>query len=113
MDAIGKEIIEIEKAALDRWWRGDPGGFLEISAPEVVYFDPYKEERVDCYRALAAFYESIRGQVHFDHFELIKPLVQASVSLAVHSYNYISYSGDQKSCWNYTEVYRRINQNKG
>jgi ketosteroid isomerase-like protein len=112
MDALGKEIIEMEKAALDRWGRGDPDGFLEICAPDVVYFDPYKEERVDGYHALAAFYESIRGQVYFDHFELIKPLVQSSGSLAILSFNYVSYSGDQQSRWNCTEVYKRTKEKK-
>jgi ketosteroid isomerase-like protein len=40
MDSIEKEIIEMEKAALDRWGKGDPSGFLEICSPDVVYFDP-------------------------------------------------------------------------
>ena len=39
---VARTIIELERAALDRWGRGDPSGFLEISAPEVVYFDPYQ-----------------------------------------------------------------------
>ncbi len=107
MDEIGKGIIQMEKAALDRWGKGDPSGFLEICAPDVVYFDPYREQRIDGYQALAALYESIRGQVHFDRFELINPLVQVSGELAVLSFNYISYSGDQESRWNCTEVYRR------
>ena len=33
------QIIATERAALDRWGRGDPQGFLEIMAPEVTYFD--------------------------------------------------------------------------
>jgi ketosteroid isomerase-like protein len=107
MDEIGKGIIQMEKAALDRWGKGDPGGFLEICAPDVVYFDPYREKRIDGYQALTALYESIRGQVHFDRFELINPLVQVSGELAVLTFNYISYSGDQASRWNCTEVYRR------
>lgn len=32
-------IIGMERAALDRWGNGDPGGFLEISAEDVSYFD--------------------------------------------------------------------------
>ena len=41
MEIVGAEIIAMEKAALKRWGRGDPDGFLEICAPDVVYFDPY------------------------------------------------------------------------
>jgi hypothetical protein len=40
-------IIEMEKAALDRWAKGDPSGFLEIYAPDIVYFDPSLERRLD------------------------------------------------------------------
>jgi len=69
MDEVGMEIIEMEKAALDRWGKGDPGGFLEICAPDVVYFDPYREARIDGLPALAALYKTIRGQVHFECFE--------------------------------------------
>jgi len=32
-------IIATERAALDRWGKGDPSCFLEICAPDVVYFD--------------------------------------------------------------------------
>lgn len=107
MDEVGMEIIEMERAALDRWGKGDPGGFLEICAPDVVYFDPYREARIDGLSALAALYKTLRGQVHFDRFELINPLVQASGDLAVLTFNYISYTREEASRWNCTEAYRR------
>lgn len=43
-DPISKTIIETEKTALERWNHDDTSGFLEISANDVVYFDPV----VDC-----------------------------------------------------------------
>lgn len=45
MDTLAEEIIAMEKAVLARWGRGDPAGFLEITAPDVVYFDPYVASR--------------------------------------------------------------------
>jgi ketosteroid isomerase-like protein len=92
---------------LDRWGKGDPDGFLEICAPDVVYFDPYREERVDGFPALAALYETLRGQVHFDRFEIINPRVQTSGNLAVLTFNFVSYTGEQCLRWNCTEAYRR------
>ena len=41
MQTISDVIIAMEKAALTRWGNGDPAGFLEISAEDVVYFNPY------------------------------------------------------------------------
>jgi hypothetical protein len=37
---VQKTIIGLEKAALERWNHGDPSGYLELYAPDVVYFDP-------------------------------------------------------------------------
>ena len=43
---IAQTIIGMERAALERWGRGDPSGFLEISADDVVYFDPFQPRRL-------------------------------------------------------------------
>lgn len=40
-DSLAQKIIDMENSALDRWGKGDPDGFLEISAGDVVYFDPF------------------------------------------------------------------------
>ena len=49
-EQITAEIIALERAALDRWGAGDPSGYLEISAPDVTYFDPFLERRLDGWR---------------------------------------------------------------
>ncbi len=104
---VGSTIISLEQAALERWGKGDPGGFLEISALDVVYFDSYRERRVDGLEALTNLYKMLWGQVHIDRFELINPLVQVCGDVAVLTFNYASYTGDERSAWNCTEVYRR------
>jgi ketosteroid isomerase-like protein len=104
---ITKTIIALESAALERWGNGDPSGFLEICAPDVVYFDPYQEMRVNGLEALAQCYKTIWGQVYFERFELLNPLVQVGGELAVLTFNYVSYTGDKQSRWNCTEVYRQ------
>jgi hypothetical protein len=63
---ISSTIIAMERAALERWGQGDPSGFLAICAPEVVYFDPYQEVRIDGLEALNQYYQTIWGQVRFD-----------------------------------------------
>ena len=103
---VAGDIIAIESAALERWGNGDPGGFLEICAPDVVYFDPYRELRVDGLEALTALYKTFWGQVHIDRFELLNPLVQVCGGAAVLTFNYVSWTGNEKSAWNCTEVYR-------
>src|SRR5262249_54934932 len=41
------DVMALERAALDRWGKGDPSGFLETYASEITYFDPATERRVD------------------------------------------------------------------
>jgi ketosteroid isomerase-like protein len=99
-------ILALERAAMDRWGQGDPSGFLEISAPDVVYFDPYLEQRLDGIAALRQRYETLRGQVHIDRYEFINPNVQVCGEAAVLTYNFVSYNGEQETRWNCSEVYR-------
>ncbi len=104
---VAATITAMEWAALDRWGKGDPSGFLEICAPDVVYFDPSLARRLDGLEALRRLYESIRGQIHIDRFELLNPKVQACGEAAVLTYNYVSYKGEETYRWNCTEVYRQ------
>lgn len=43
--ALTEELVALETAALTRWCAGDPSGYLEISAPEVTYFEPFLPRR--------------------------------------------------------------------
>lgn len=102
---VTKTVISLEKAALDRWGKGDPSGFLEISADEVCYFDPFLEKRIDGKKELTGLYETLRGKIRIDRYELINPKVQLLNNAAILTFNYVSYSGEQESRWNCTEVY--------
>ncbi len=104
---IPSTIIAMECAALDRWGRGDPSGFLEITAPDVVYFDPYRAKRIDGIEALTAIYKELWGKILLDRYELLNPRVQVIGDAAVLTFNYVSYTGEKEDRWNCTEVYRR------
>lgn len=95
-------ILAMERAALARWAKGDPSGFLEISDPEVVYFDPFQPRRLNGLGELTRLYESLRGQVRIDAWELIDPRVQVASGTAVLTFNFAS-----QEKWNCTEVYQR------
>jgi ketosteroid isomerase-like protein len=103
---IESRILAMERGALDRWCKGDPSGFLEISAPDVVYFDPFQKQRLDGHQALSTLYESVRGQVEADRYEILNPKVQAVKDMAVLTFNFVSYRGASTHRWNCTEVYR-------
>lgn len=102
-------IIAMERSALDRWGKGDPSGYLEISAPDVVYFDPFLDRRLDGLEALTRYYEKFHGQIRIDRDEIIDPKVQLCGDAAVLTFNYVSYTGNVRMGWNCTEAYRNQN----
>ena len=105
---VAATLVEMETAALRRWGAGDPDGFLEICDPDVTYFDPLTETRLNGRTELAEYYAGVRGQIHIDRFELIDPRVVVGKDLAVLSFNFLSQGGNDRYRWNCTEVYRRL-----
>ncbi|MCK6419573.1 MAG: nuclear transport factor 2 family protein [Aquabacterium sp.] len=102
------EVVALEVAALRRWLSGDPGGFLEITAADVVYFDPFTTRRLNGKAELAAYYAHLRGTISALRYEMIDPRVQVASSVAVLTFNFVSWSeGNRAMRWNCTEVYRR------
>lgn len=111
-DDVEAEVVALERGALDRWGRGDPMGFVEIAAPQITYFDPDVERRVDGIDAFRELMEGISGKIHMDGYELLNPTVEVAEDIAVLSFNYTSWGeaedGSWRSNWNSSEVYRRI-----
>ncbi len=106
---VADDIIALEKAALDRWCVGDPDAFLDLSAGEVTYFDPFRETRLDGKAALEALYGELRGQIDAPRHEMIEPTVQVVGDAAVLTFRFVSWNGSEgaRVAWNCSEVYRR------
>ena len=99
-------VLALERAALDRWGKGDPGGYEEITAPDVTYFDPFVAHRIDGIAALKAWYEPIRGKIRIDSDEIIDPRVQVIGDVAILTIQYVSHGSEGERRWNCTEIYR-------
>jgi ketosteroid isomerase-like protein len=110
--AVADTIIALERAALDRWGRGDPQGYIETYAPEITYFDPFTERRVDGIDGMKAMLKPFVGKIKIDRYEMLNPRVQQTGDVAVLSFNLISHTrnadGSPRTVrWNSTEIYRR------
>ncbi len=101
------EVLKLERAALARWGAGDPSGYLEIYAEDISYFDPFHKERIDGLAAMTELYESLRGQVHVDSWEIVGPRVQELGDLAILTFVDVGQCAGKIWRWNATEVYRR------
>ena len=105
-------IIGLERAALDRWGKGDPRGFIEAYAPDVTYFDTMSERRVDGLAAMKELLLPLTGKIRIDHYEMLNPRVQPYGDAAILSYNLVSHArgpnGEPRIVrWNSTAVYAR------
>ena len=105
-------IIALERGALDRWGKGDPQGYVDIYAPDITYFDPMLDKRVNGLTAMREYLKPIAGKVHVDSYEMIDPKVQQTGDIAVLTFNLLSHARTPAGQpidvrWNSTEVYRR------
>ena len=105
-----EKIVALEKAALDRWGKGDPQGYLETYAPEITYFDPAREKRADGIQVMKEYLTPLTGKIRVDRYEMIDTKVQRLGDAAVLSYQLISHAimpdGSPATVrWNSTKVY--------
>ena len=113
-DYSSDKIIAMEKAALDRWGKGDPKGYLEIMDDDLTYFDPFQEKRLDGISTMKEFLKPLTGKIKVDRFDMLNPKVQRDGNMALLTFNLLSYikqpDGTEKLAarWNSTEVYRKI-----
>ena len=114
MQEVTEQIINMERAALDRWGKGDPGGYLEITAPDVSYFDPFTKQRIDGLGAFKQYLAPITGKIHIDRYDMINPQVQQYGDTAILTFNLVDIAREPDSGktvtlrWNSTEIYRWI-----
>lgn len=115
--AILDELVSLERGALDLWIRRNPQGYLDLYAPEVTYFDPFTEARLDgieAMRAMVAGIAKVPNPVTDPRYELIGAKVQQYGEVAILTFRVISYGklpGRPESAlarWNSTETYRRV-----
>jgi ketosteroid isomerase-like protein len=116
-DRLLEELVSLERAALDRWIKLDPQGYLDLFAPELTYFDPTTEKRVDGARAMQerlAAIKNVKLPFTKPRYELLDPRVQRHGDVAVLTFNVVNYGTlpDRPESvlarWNSTEVYGRV-----
>jgi ketosteroid isomerase-like protein len=112
-DGTADQIILLERRALDRWGKGDPGGFLDLYATDITYFDPVTAARIDGHPAMEDYYRPWVGKIQVARYEMLNPQVVVDGNLALLTYNLVNYIRDAKghvsvgSRWNSTTVYQR------
>jgi uncharacterized protein (TIGR02246 family) len=107
------QVMALESAAMERWRKGDPWGFIELYAPQATYFDTGTPKRLSG-EALRAELAQRQGQIYYDVMEFIAPRVQVQEDAVVLTYRFFSTrlnpdgSIASRIPWNCSEVYARM-----
>ena len=109
---VTEKIIALETAALKAWLHGNPTPYLDLYSKDFTYFDPVQEWRLDGRDRIKELYESMRGSVKMDKFDIINPVVQQAGMMAVLTYNLHTSTGETVWKENCTEVYRLEENNE-
>jgi uncharacterized protein (TIGR02246 family) len=113
-DGVLGELMVLESAAMERWRKGDPWGFVELYAPQVTYFDTGTTKRINGRLAMTNRYKKIEGEIFYDVMDFVDPVVLVSGDMAVLFYRFLSTllnpdgSVSQRTPWNCTEIYQRM-----
>jgi ketosteroid isomerase-like protein len=67
------ELMTLEQAAMQRWRKGDPSGYLDLYAPDVTSFDPGSPLRVDGREAMRSIYKQLEGQISYEVMDFVDP----------------------------------------
>ena len=111
---ITETVLSIERAANERWNKGDCTGYFEIYAGDITYFDPATNGLLVGRKAVEAHIRSIYKNPNIVRSEYCNAEVAVSDdgNLAVLGYNLRNFIADDAGGekllmnWNSTEVYR-------
>jgi len=106
-DAAEREILALERGAMEGWRRGDPEPLLRTLDPEVSYVHVMTRGRLEGLAAVRPLVETYRGRTLFDSYEIVAPRVQGSGDARVLTYEFVTHNGSAVGHWNATQVYRR------
>lgn len=106
-------ILSLEKGAMERWRQGDPWGWVELSAEDLIYVDPGLTGPIVGLDAYRAYMQQIEGNIHYQGSEFIDPRVAIFEDAAVLTYNYRSTATTaegvtSQTLWNTTDVYFQV-----
>lgn len=107
-DEAKAAVWEKIQMANDKWAAGDPMGFIECAAKDIIWSDDLgAQNRVIGYDALNTYLEGFKGQIPPHQHELIEPVFQFYDDIVIVSYRYRgTFEGEPASPWKVTSVYR-------
>lgn len=102
-----RQILALERQAMDGWLQGNPDALLALTDPQITYFHVVTDKRIDGLSAVRALFEQYRGKPLFDSYEILDPRVQVGGDMVVLTYQLVTRNADVTRHWNATQVYQQ------
>lgn len=106
---IANHIIELEKSALDKWFKGDTSGYREIwSKNNFSYFDGLNQNRIDDYKTIEKFVlDNVEGKLFAQKYDFCNPRVQFGKDMALLTYQLYAKTNLINMQYNCIELYQK------
>ncbi len=105
---LAEELIDKERAALDKWFKGDTSGYAELwSRRSFTYFDGLAAQRVENHETIEQTLQAIQGKLFADSYDFRNPRVQAGSDMAVLTYQLFAKTSLLDMAYNCIEVFQR------
>jgi len=100
--------MEKIKSANDKWASGDPMGFMECVAQDIIWIDDLGAQiPVSGFEALGKYLENFTGQIPPHEHELLDLVFQSYGDIVIVNYRYQgTFDGEPANPWKITSVYR-------
>lgn len=106
--ALAEHIIGLERAALDKWFKGDTSGYEQLwSKRSFTYFDGVVTQRIEDHDTIAAFLKTIDGKLFAESYDFRLPRVQFGQDMAVLTYQLFAKTSLIDMQYNCIEVFQR------
>lgn len=106
---LAEYIISLEKSALDKWFKGDTSGYLDLwSKNNFSYFDGSFSTRVDDYATIKDFVlQNVENKLFADKYEFKNPRVQFGKDTALLTYQLFAKTNLINMQYNCIELYQK------
>ncbi|MBB1079032.1 nuclear transport factor 2 family protein [Limosilactobacillus sp. STM2_1] len=104
-----KDIISLEKGALDKYFNGDMSGYYDIwSHDDFSYFDAGHDKRIDDFNEVKQFLDGrVAGKIHADSYKFVSPRVQLNGNTGILTYQLFADTNFIDMQYNVVEVFQK------
>lgn len=110
---IAQQIVALERAALDKWFKGDTSGYNELwSRDSFSYCDGAFTERIDDHKTIEDFLSKVQGKLFADSYKFCHPRVQIFGDTAILIYQLFADTTLIDMNYNCIEIFHKENDGK-